>query len=629
VVSAAQSLTSEVAGRYLLFHLINGWGENLEELTRRICRVQWGKLLDSWNEQSGLLVDLGHAFEMLHQDQQIRVSGVIEKALSDRLLRRNCGQEHNLYELACRMAVALPPGPFVRQLSDDVLMEVSENELVAVRQNELRTHLRRATIPAGSLRVLVDLWPGYYPLFAVEEELNREGIFLEIVESSKEKIDMLLNEQADLIATTPGCLLGAESSDIDRLRILCVLNQSNGADKILVDASRIDLDVHDWPVDPSQIAGAPKMAARHSTSRMFLNWFLAQLGLDDHLLDVKEGDDYLKGLLRAVDRGTIAVLSTWEPYASMLIERNSDFKLVCDTSRATRLVFDLLVADVARAARLATRRELKVLADLYDRAVREKLADQGAIVKKLCRRLGTHEEIYNIGWKGVRCFRISQMKYFFADGGRELEEIFEEVAWAWGRSGQVDENRKMTPEFQERVRHMFDPPDLANTWLSIPRAESPKVFISYSWDSPEHFDWVRRFATFLRKKGIESILDQWDLVPGSQLPFFMKKGICENEFVLIICTEKYKERADQRKGGVWAEVEMMMAELQNPANAGRFIPILRQGEVNSAVPSPFGDLIYLDFRDSVTDTQNYVGLVRLLFRIESRPPQVGMAPFPN
>jgi hypothetical protein len=572
-------------------------------------------------------VDLGCAFEILHRDQQTQLSNVIEKALSDRLSRRGRGQELNLYELACRLALALPPGPFIRQLSDDVLMGESGDEIVAVRQNELRTHLRRATIPAGSLRVLVDLWPGYYPLFAVEEELNREGIFLEIVESSKEKIDMLLNEQADLIATTPGCLLGAESSDIDRLRILCVLNQSDGADKILVDASRIDLDVHDWPVDPSQIAGAPKMAARHSTSRMFLNWFLAQLGLDDHLLDVKEGDDYLKGLLRAVDSGTIAVLSTWEPYASMLIERNSDFKVVCDTSRATRLVVDLLVADVARAAKLATRRELKILADLYDRAVRDKLAGQGDIVKRLCGRLGTHEEIYKIGWEGVQCFQLSQMKYFFADGGRELEEIFERVAWAWGRPEQVDENRKMTPDFRRYVKHLFDPPDLAHTWLSVARAEPPKVFISYSWDSPEHIEWVSRFATFLRRKGIESILDHWGLAPGDQLRLFMEKGIRENELVLIICTEHYKERADQRKGGVWAEVEMMTAELQNPANAGRFIPILRQGELNSAVPSPLSDLIYLDFRDPVKDAQNYVRLVHLLFRIESRPPQVGMAPF--
>ena len=38
----------------------------------------------------------------------------------------------------------------------------------------------------------------------------------------------------------------------------------------------------------------------------------------------------------------------------------------------------------------------------------------------------------------------------------------------------------------------------------------PKVFISYSWSSPEHEQFVLDLATQLRESGIDAILDKWD-----------------------------------------------------------------------------------------------------------------------
>jgi len=40
-------------------------------------------------------------------------------------------------------------------------------------------------------------------------------------------------------------------------------------------------------------------------------------------------------------------------------------------------------------------------------------------------------------------------------------------------------------------------------------SENPRVFISYSWDSPEHKLWVESFAQELRKEGIDARLDAW------------------------------------------------------------------------------------------------------------------------
>src|SRR5262245_48794393 len=57
------------------------------------------------------------------------------------------------------------------------------------------------------------------------------------------------------------------------------------------------------------------------------------------------------------------------------------------------------------------------------------------------------------------------------------------------------------------------------------RASAPTVFISYSWESSEHRDWVRDLAARLRADGVETTLDQWHAVPGDQLPQFMEREI--------------------------------------------------------------------------------------------------------
>jgi hypothetical protein len=359
---------------------------------------------------------------------------------------------------------------------------------------------------------------------------------------------------------------------------------------------------------------------------MFLNWFLVQQGLNPRDLFIQEGDDYLKGTQTAGTRGMIGVVSTWEPYASILTEMNPDFRVACDSSRAPYLVVDLLVADASRATQLARSRELQILGELYDQAIRDRRAHQEDVMKRLYDRLGTHEKIYQIGREGVQYFERAQMKYFFANEGRELERIFEEVALAWGKSEQVDENRKMISTFRRHVKSLFDPPDPAYAWLGVPRVKSPKVFISYSWDNRQHSAWVNKLATDLRKSGIETILDQWGLAPGARLRSFMEKGIRENEFVLIVCTESYKERFDQKKGGVHTEVTLIAEELLRHGDTGKFIPVLRRGHGGSAVPAPLSDLIYIDFRDPVPDTQ-FDLLVRNLYKLASKEPPIGLPPF--
>ncbi len=73
---------------------------------------------------------------------------------------------------------------------------------------------------------------------------------------------------------------------------------------------------------------------------------------------------------------------------------------------------------------------------------------------------------------------------------------------------------------------------------------SSSAFISYSWDDEEHKEWVRTIAARLRSDGVDITIDQWGTVPGDQLPAFMERAIRDSQFVVIVCTPRYKMRSD-------------------------------------------------------------------------------------
>jgi len=154
-------------------------------------------------------------------------------------------------------------------------------------------------------------------------------------------------------------------------------------------------------------------------------------------------------------------------------------------------------------------------------------------------------------------------------------------------------------------------------------SENPKVFISYSWDNIEHKSWVKDFATKLREDGVDVSLDQWKLIPGDQLTKFMEKEIRENDFVLIICTPKYKSRSDSREGGVGYEGDIMTAEILNNRNERKFIPILRNGDWSNSAPSWLLGKYFIDLKLNPIDEQNYNDLLTTLYNQYPQAPALG------
>jgi hypothetical protein len=58
----------------------------------------------------------------------------------------------------------------------------------------------------------------------------------------------------------------------------------------------------------------------------------------------------------------------------------------------------------------------------------------------------------------------------------------------------------------------------------------PKVFISYSHDSPAHADRVLALADRLRADGIDRILDQYEPWPAQGSPRWMERQLAAADF---------------------------------------------------------------------------------------------------
>ena len=90
-------------------------------------------------------------------------------------------------------------------------------------------------------------------------------------------------------------------------------------------------------------------------------------------------------------------------------------------------------------------------------------------------------------------------------------------------------------------------------------AQPPRVFISYSWTSDDHTEWVADLAEKLMNDGgVDVVLDQWDLEDGHDVNAFMERMVTDPTIkrVIIISDALYAEKADGRKGGVGTEPQI-------------------------------------------------------------------------
>lgn len=151
------------------------------------------------------------------------------------------------------------------------------------------------------------------------------------------------------------------------------------------------------------------------------------------------------------------------------------------------------------------------------------------------------------------------------------------------------------------------------------------VFVSYSWEDDEHKKWVLKLVDRLIEDGIDTYIDQYDLHFGDRLPHFMEKHISNSNYVLIICTPSYKEKADSRKSGVGYEGHIISAELLENNNEKKFIPIIRKGGFRESLPTYLSGKLGIDFSDNSEFENSYEDLLATLLG-KKKKPKLGTIP---
>lgn len=152
-----------------------------------------------------------------------------------------------------------------------------------------------------------------------------------------------------------------------------------------------------------------------------------------------------------------------------------------------------------------------------------------------------------------------------------------------------------------------------------------RIFISYAHSSEAHKRWVKGLATALRANGFEARLDAWHLKPGANMPQWMSTELDLADRCVLVCDEKYAQKADGHHGGVGWEYRLIEGNIfRNQATANsRFIPVVTSKTIS--LPIALQDCLAVhcprdDDADDETNALLWAAVLDALKGGEAAPP---------
>lgn len=118
--------------------------------------------------------------------------------------------------------------------------------------------------------------------------------------------------------------------------------------------------------------------------------------------------------------------------------------------------------------------------------------------------------------------------------------------------------------------------------------DKPKVFVSYSWNPPTNQQNVFELIQRLEQDEINVVYDRKDLYPGQDMNFFMESVLTSDKIdaVIIVCNKDYAAKANDRRGGVGYESEIILSEIRNTPLQRKYIPVVIEHDENGELPLP-------------------------------------------
>jgi|WetSurMetagenome_2_1015567.scaffolds.fasta_scaffold07704_2 hypothetical protein len=152
------------------------------------------------------------------------------------------------------------------------------------------------------------------------------------------------------------------------------------------------------------------------------------------------------------------------------------------------------------------------------------------------------------------------------------------------------------------------------------------VFISYSWDSNTHKDWVRKLADDLTAKGIYVLYDGY-IEDGTPIDLFMELGIQRADKVIVIGTPDYMKKYSSTTTGTAFEGCIIRAYVVKSIGTKKIIPCLRIGDFKLSFPMILSSRKGHDFSDDDHYEEELDDLCREIWECPKRVrPTLGAIP---
>jgi len=131
--------------------------------------------------------------------------------------------------------------------------------------------------------------------------------------------------------------------------------------------------------------------------------------------------------------------------------------------------------------------------------------------------------------------------------------------------------------------------------------QKQKVFISYAWDTKEEENAalqakLTKLKGDLERCGIKVLLDIHHM--EGDIDHYMKNGIEDSDRVLLICTPRLAQRADEQmpeRNNLQKELDTALAKQK--LNPNFIIPIIMEGNRSSAIAKMLPNILSMDFTD--------------------------------
>ena len=139
----------------------------------------------------------------------------------------------------------------------------------------------------------------------------------------------------------------------------------------------------------------------------------------------------------------------------------------------------------------------------------------------------------------------------------------------------------------------------------------PRVFISYTHETPSHESRVLELAQWLRDRGVDCRIDQFEQFPAEGWTKWMRNQIRQAEFVLVVCTEPYLRRFEGEevpgigRGATWEGTIISLELYREALRNTKFVPVILSSTDEANIPDVLRDYQHFDVSVEVDKDKLY------------------------